>query len=235
MLDPRFTYLLLTIPFLAFVAVIFIKRPDLHRFIVKAGILGAITAVVSEVWYFQDYWRPLNIFGGIAIPSIEDLLFGFGVVALGATAPLFILRLKKSSHGSHGRRNALVAALIIVATLIVFVSLLHINSMVVSYVIFLVIVGLGLQRYPHLLKPALLSGLVLVLLASATYATLFLLDPTYIGKHFLLSGNPLAPTLFGFMPLTELIWYFSWGMAATVLHDLLNGKKAALTTSKRTA
>jgi hypothetical protein len=227
-----YIYLLLSVPFLAATAIIYVLRKDLRRFILKIGILGGITGLISEIWYFQDYWRPPSLFG-VAVPSIEDFLFGFGVVALGAVAPLFIFRAKQSPQGEHNRRRILLLAGLSVAALILLTSILHVNSIVTSYIIFIVIAVIGLLKYPHLWKQAVVSGVVLVIVASLTYAVLFLvLSPDYIGKYFLLFNHSAVPIYFGFMPITEVIWYFTWGLAVTVMHDLIKGKKRPAITSK---
>jgi len=58
----RIVYLLLSVPFLVFVGIIYAKRPDLRRFIIRVGVAGGIIGVLSEIWYFPGYWRPINIF-----------------------------------------------------------------------------------------------------------------------------------------------------------------------------
>lgn len=227
-----YIYLLLSVPFLIATAVIYICRKDLRRFILKVGILGGIFGVISESWYFQDYWRPPSLFG-VGVPSIEDFLFGFGVVALGIVAPLFILRQKRPASSKHSVRRALLIVGIVVALLIVLSAFFHINSIVSSCIIFVGIAGFGLIQYPHLLRSALISSAALVIIATLTYAVLFLIiSPDYLSKYFLLYGNLSAPIYFGFMPLTELVWYFTWGLAVTVIPHLVNSKKRPIITSK---
>jgi hypothetical protein len=47
------------------------------------------------------------------------------------------------------------------------------------------------------------------------------LSPDYIGKYFLLTDQWYNPTLFGFYPLMEGVWYLMWGIFAAVYVDYL--------------
>jgi hypothetical protein len=218
----RFAYLLITIPFLVLLGLIFYKRPDLRRFIIRIGIMGGIAGIISEAWYFQDYWRPQTLLG-TGVASIEDFLFGFGVVGLGAALPLFILKQPPVSKTSGRTKRLLIIVIGAVAALVLFTSLLGVNSIVSSYFIFLGIAVAGIVKWPRLWKPMLVSAGGLIVTGAVTYWLVSLtITPGYLEEAYLIHGHALAPIFFGFLPLTELIWFAGWGFAAAALPYLIN-------------
>lgn len=220
-----YIYLLLTLPFLVAVLIVVMLRPDLRKFVLVAGVLGGIVGLISEYWFFQDYWRPPSLLG-VAVPSIEDFLFGFGITALGASlgSVLFKRRHTPARKGIFTRVLLIGLAAIIVN--LIFINLLHINSIVVCYGIFVAIIVAGLIIHPYLWKAALTTGVIVAIITIATYAIWFgVLDPTYIDRYFLLAGNPFAPVFGGFLPVTELVWYILCGASNAVVYELLNARK----------
>jgi len=186
--------------------------------------MGMLTGVISEHWYFQNYWRPLTLFG-VAVPSIEDALFGAGVTAFGLTIGWVILK-KKAPVRQPGivKRLALVVEFAVLMN-IVLVDILHAESIVVSCVVFVVIGAFGLIRYPQGWKSVLVTIASLLVLMSVVYAILFLwLDPHYISTYFLIGNYTWAPVVGGFLPVTEILWYTAWGFCAPTLFDLVNGR-----------
>jgi hypothetical protein len=218
----RYLYLIAGLIWLAIDLIIAVRRPDLRRFMVIVGILGGIIGVVSEYWYFQDYWRPASLFG-TGVYSIEDFLFGFGITAFGAVFPYVALKTKRAPR-QKGALARLIAIFVYAILLnIVMVDLLHINSILVTYVLFITLIVAGLLANPAAWKKAVLTMLAGLVISTIIYFVLFgLIDPTYIQRHFLLSGNPYAPTLGGFLPVTEILWYALWGAAIAVVHDIVN-------------
>jgi len=221
----RYLFLFFTLAFLLAALFIYVIRPDLRRFMLRIGVLGGIAGLICEYWYFQDYWRPPTLFGTATL-SIEDFLFGFAIVSLGATAGLAALGKKHAPRVKGAGKKLLLVVLFAVVTNIVMVNILGINSIIATYVIFGTIAALGLILHPQLWKMALISAGVLMAIAFVSYFIVFgLIDPSYVGKYFLLTNNSFLPTLGGFMPITELIWYALWGIASTVILNLVNGRR----------
>lgn len=222
----KYGYLILTIPFLVVLGWIYIRRPDLRHSILKVGIIGGIVGLISELWYFQDYWRPDTLFG-FGIPSLEDFLFGFGVIGLGAMLPIYVLKLTWPKKRDGRRKRILALALGALLAMVVLTSVLKVNSIVTSYIIFLVITAIGLIKRPWLWKSMLISAVSLVLLGAIVYwigsvTGLFDWQNTEV---YLVGAQAWAPVYLGFLPLTELIWYALWGTAAAALPYIVNNPK----------
>lgn len=222
-----YAYLILTIPFLISLAWIFWRRSDLRRSIIRVGILGGIIGMISELWYYQDYWRPETLFGK-GIPSIEDFLFGFGIVGLGASLSFYILR-KTWPKVEKGRTTRLIVFIVsVIALFIILTNFLNINSMISTYILFVSVVVIGLIRWPNLWKPMIISAIGLIVIGVLSYAITWLLvsrNQTDINDIYLINDQWWAPVYFGFLPLTEVIWYGLWGMAATALPYILNNSR----------
>lgn len=219
-----FVFLLTTLPFLFLTFFIFLKRRDLRRFILILWAIGGLIGLLSERWYFQDYWVPHTLVG-FGVLSPEDFLFGGSVVALAATLPIYILKLQKPKIP---KKRALLICLGIAAVTFAAMEVgvaVGINSILVSYIIFGSIGAIGILWQRQLLRSALISAGILVAICIVWYAVVLgLIDPTYLDAHYLLDGTGWSIVFFGFLPLTEMIWYATWGMAAAVLPYLVSGQ-----------
>jgi hypothetical protein len=223
MIEDRFVYFFLPIPFLILSAVIFLKRKDLRRRIIKIGLLGGIAGWIANIWYFIDYWQPPSLFG-TAVFSIEDFLAGFGLAAVGATIYPFLTRTTPPRSVSKGRRKPFIFFITLwVVCFILFVNVLKLNSAPVSLLLVTLSAVYIIVRYPILLKQGIVVGAILTVMGGLTYFFLFgILSTGYLDRYFLLTNHPLNPTLFGFYPLLEVFWYFSWGLFATVFIDYVS-------------
>lgn len=223
-MDDTFIYLFLTLPFVAFSIIVYILRTDLRHLIVRAGIAGGIVGLVLEHWYFRDYWRPPSLFG-TAVPSIEDFLFGSSATIVAFVLYLFVTK-QKLPVRQRSTKTLIVPAIAGFIALIILTNVLGVNSIVSTSLIALTVGVYILIRKPDLIKKSLISAAGMIALASATYAVLFLiLSPEYLEKYFLLTNHPLNPTLFGFMPLAELMWYGTVGASMGIVYDHLSKQK----------
>jgi hypothetical protein len=222
MIEDRFIYAFLPIPFLILTAVIFFKRKDLRRRIIKVGLVGGIAGWVSNIWYFIDYWRPPSLFG-TAVFSIEDFIAGFVLAALGVTIYPFLTKTAPPKLKGKARLKPLLLVIAIwVLCFVLFVNVLKFNSAPVSLLIVTLSALFMIVRYPALLKQGIIVGLIMAGIGGVAYFLMFeILSAGYLDRYFLLTDHPLNPTLFGFYPLLEVFWYFSWGLFAAVFIDYL--------------
>ena len=219
-MNDTFIYLLLTLPFVAFSIVVYMLRKDLRHLIIKAGIAGGIVGLILEYWYFQDYWHPPTLFGS-AIPSIEDFLFGSSATIVAFVFYVFVTK-QKLPVRRRSTKTLIIPAAIGFIALILLTNVLGVNSIISTSLIAATVGTYILIRQPKLIKKSLISAAGLVGIATATYAVLFLiLSPEYLDTYFLLSGHPANPTLFGFMPLAELMWYGAVGASMGLVYDHL--------------
>ncbi len=221
----KFIFLLLTLLFVAPLAVVYLIRNDLRKMIIKSSIAGGLAGLISEYWYFQDYWRPPSLLGQSRI-SVEDFLFGFGVTGLAVVGYKFLAK-RQLESGKYPKHHALFGGMFLVGiiSMLVFNGALHINSILVSSLAFLAFSALILILRKDLLISCVMSGLLVAGFAFLAYLFLFgLLSPHYWDRYWLLAGTKFGIKLFGSVPLTELLWYFSWGSLAGISYEFVSGK-----------
>ncbi|MGH2722428.1 MAG: lycopene cyclase domain-containing protein, partial [Actinomycetota bacterium] len=194
------------------------------------SLVGAAAGLVSEVWYFRDYWRPpttLDPTGRLGWPSPEDALFGFTVagVAFAANKVVFRRRLVEGAPRRYPQTAAL--ALAGLGTLVVGTNLLGVNSILVSSGAF-VAAGLVMAAVRRdLLRPALEACVLLPAVVLPVYLVLFdLLAPRYWDRYWLLHGTALGVTVLGEIPVTEILWYAAWGLLAGIAYEFTTGRTA---------
>lgn len=219
-----FIYLCLTLPYVALSIVIWVLRRDLRRTILIAAVIGAILGLVVEWWYLVDYWRPPTILGP-ARQSVEDVLFGASSTVIAVTAAAFFLKEKLKPVTKSSLKKITLLAIVIFGLMLILTAL-GVNSIIASSGLIFLAGVYTIIRVPKLLRGALLSGTVLVILTFVTYSILFgIISPHYIEDYFLLTGEPWNPTLFSFLPVAEVIWYFSAGFSLSALYHLVTDSK----------
>ncbi len=235
MIEDRFIYALLPIPFIILTAIIFIRRKDLRRRIIKVGIVGGFAGWASNIWYFIDYWRPPSmVLGRPALFTIEDFVVGFTMMAVGMTLYPFLTG-KKAPSIPKGRKKFLLISTILLWVLpfVFFVNILKFPSPFISFAIVSIYIIIMLVQYPKLIKQSLIIGGIFVALGGLVYFFMFNIFSTgYLDRYFLLTDEWYNPTLLGFYPLLELLWYFTWGAFAGVFIDYLALRNAAKSQTK---
>jgi hypothetical protein len=221
----RYVYLLLGIALLAPLVPMLLSRKDLALKAAKLGLLGGIAGLVAELFYFRDYWRPPSLLG-VATISVEDFVFGFAITALSfAIFPsLFGYTFKSSEH--QNRSNVYLLFFIGgFGGMLFFNVYLHINSIFVSSGIFIVLSAIMLFIRRDLLAPALYSAAALTGIIVGIYVVLFnVLSPNFWDTYWLLANTKWGVTILGNLPLTELLWYFSWIVFASISYPFVSGK-----------
>ncbi len=222
-MDDKYVYLTLAIPFFFVALAIFLYRKDLRSLVVKAGLIGSVIGVVSEYWYFNDYWIPLTVFESAYLP-VEDIIFGFGITAVGATIYKVVSGLSAEKIYPDRKKETLIYFGVALTSLFILTNFLSVNSILVSSALFILIALSMLYVRRDLCKQAFVTSLLLVGFAVIVYIPLFnLFADVYIENYLLVSGNQLNPNLFGAVPLTEILWYFSWGLLAGTIFDYARG------------
>jgi hypothetical protein len=209
----RYVYLVLSAVFFVVWGIFYILRKDLRKTLLIAGVAGLITGPIAELWYFQDYWHPLAVVG--TMPFVEDALFGFSVSGISVAIYNVIFNQKNNQEIQVRRKNFIYTSIILsVLFLIVFATILKINSIFVSAFTFVLFTVYILIQRPILMKRSLVSGFALMIVAFLIYCPLFTFwVPDYWQKYWLLAKTPYGITFLR-IPLTELLWYFTWGCFA---------------------
>jgi hypothetical protein len=222
----RYLYFLLSSSLVLGVVVIWLLRRDLAPIILSTGIFGALWGPVSEYWYFRDYWRPKTIFGS---PILEDVLFGFGLTALGACSyKLWFLR-GTTTRKLHRPRYWLPAVYVAVhiSALLLFNMVMGVNSIVVASMVYLLVSGWIAGQRRDLVGPSILSGIIMAVYSLVIYGVglNFLVDgQKELSRIWLLKGSWYGITVLGNVPLTEVVWFFCWGCISGIAYEYTTGK-----------
>lgn len=172
MSNDTYLYLILTIPFVVFSVVAYYTRKDLRYDIRVAALVGAIAGILSEVWYFKDYWSPTTVTGVFWAP-IEDILVGAGLM-ISLRVSYLLLRNNKLEHKYRQQKNT--SYIMFVVGLVLLVSLnyvFHMNSLLVSNIIAFAIAIVILFLRKDLIKSAIFNTLSVSIVAFLTYIVMF--------------------------------------------------------------
>ncbi len=227
-----YTYLTLGLVLMGALAVVWyvwLYLPSLR--VALAGLVGAVLEVVSENWYFRDYWHPVTLLHyPWSFP--EDALYGFAISALAVCAYPFWLRYKyvaTPQRMPEWRSWAIVGAALGAFAVMMTVGqqALHINSLQVAMIAFAVIGAVGVVFRPDLLKVGLWAGLIMGLVAFGGYE----LGLNLINGHAFLAHVELFPAhdwrIPSNTPGDELVWNVARGFCFAVMLPLATGWRLA--------
>lgn len=218
----KFLYLLLAFITLIIWGLIYLKRRDLRTKMLLTSIFGAIAGLLAELWYFRDYWKPISL-NGEGTMSIEDAMMGFAIV--GISTALYDVVSKQKDVETNAEHKQTFLALLAMGSLLMMLgtNMLGWNSVIVSEIIFLLTAAAIVWVRQDLLIPCLLSGVLLTILMMPIYLLIFKgISPSYWQQHWLLAGTPLGKTMLS-IPITEIVWYFSWGCLGGIVHNFVEG------------
>ncbi len=224
--DESYAYLSLSLSLLALVAILLYFRKDLARRTLKLGLVGGLVGIFSELFYFRDYWQPLSLAGHAKV-SIEDFFFGFAVTALAVIIYPVVARTSFSQHPTFPQHRVRYVAIFIASmiSMYIFSVLLGINSIFVSYIIFTGVFCLIIYKRPDLIDAAFKSALIFSLISIVFYMVLFnIMFPNVVDKFWLLTGTVWGEKVLGNIPITEILWYFSYSLLASVSYPYVSGK-----------
>lgn len=203
--------------------VIYFFKPSLRKKMLKTSIMGGLAGFIAEYWYFKDYWHPPTLLGQTVV-SFEDFLFGFTITGLSVTVHQVFYTVATERKEKSRKKMFGIMFLCGVAIMMVLNVLLKYNSIIVSCLCFMCFTLLMMYIRPDLMGQAFLSGLLMLLVILPVYLLLFdLLNTRYWDKYWLLARTPLGIRILGHIPVTELIWYFTWGCFAGIAHSFATG------------
>jgi hypothetical protein len=222
-MDIKYSYLGYSLIFLIIWIVFYILRPDLRRRMLIFSLIITPMGPLSEIWFLRDYWRRPTI-TGYAI-SIEDAIFAFAIggVAYGIYKIFFNRTVVQSED--QPRRNWLVVAfsMITIIPLLLFTDLLGVNSIFSSAFSLLLIAIITWIVRPDLLKPSLVSGILVVVLFFLVYKAMQVIFPGAI-EYWCMGCNPLGVRISG-INIEELLWDFTWGLTGSTMVEAVMGEK----------
>lgn len=210
---------------------IFWRAKYLRRPMLIMSALVAILGPISEIWYFADYWQPDIALPLPGIGGVEDLLFGFSIGGIAAFIyeALFVRGICRCNVKKEKREWFLLVFFGIAgASMVILNNILGINSIFASSFAFLLIVAFMLFLRPDLIPNAIGSAF----LVAGTMFTIYFLGQEFFPsahvwmlKIWKLSGTPEGIIIFKHIPLTEMLWGFSWGLVWGPMYEFLVGAR----------
>jgi hypothetical protein len=224
-MDDKYGYLFLGI-FLFLIWILFYAiRKDLRRKQIKVSWFGGLAGLIAEYWYFKDYWHPHSILGR-EIVSPEDFIFGFTITGISVVAFDVFFKTKDQEYLTNNKRTFGNMFILGVGSLFLFNIFLGYNSIFVSSITFVLLTFYMLSKRKDLWKEAIFSGFIVLIILFIVYHILFnLIFLDFWDNYWLLANTKYGITIYGSIPLTEMIWYFTWGSFSGVAYNFASGKK----------
>lgn len=209
----------LTLLFLFFV--IFYLRRDLRSRMLIVGLIVGIFGIFSEIFFFKDYWNPPLIFRFGEFGGIEDFLFGFAFGGIGTSIYDFVLhkRFRKKRHPHYWIIPVLGISEL--ASLFVFFDFMKINSIYASAVGLLIPMFIIIIIRKDLIIETIISAIITAFLLVFLESLFLSFAPDYLRSYYFLYGK--VPLIFGYAPITELIWGLSFGSIIGPIYDFYYG------------
>lgn len=226
----HYTYALLALIMCGLGGIAVLVRRDLWPHVLWAGLAGGALESVAEIWYLQDYWRPLTL---LPLPTPEDFCYGFGLTMLTVCVAPIVLRERYVEREVIGVGWRLTVGLMIAFCLVMetmMVSRPRLPSIWTAVALFVLAGFLGCIMHPELVVPALLVAVVMGGVATVGYTVG--LDIVVDGKVFLRQVLLLQNThwdvrVFGNVPLDEIVWNMARGFCVAVLYPAISGRELA--------
>lgn len=198
------------------------QRRDLRAKMPFLGLLGGCAAVIGELFFYRDYWRP----PALALLPLEDFVFGFVITALGFALYPYLFRLRFGSR-THPRRLKLYGALFAIglASMLLLNIVLGIPSIFVNVAMLGIFSVVLLLIRRDLIQPGLYAAVTGVLIMGTLYTLFFdILEPNFWSRYWLLAGTRWGASVLGNVPVTELLWYGTWFLFACISYPFVSGR-----------
>ena len=224
----KYYYLVYNLFFLTLLAGILWRRRDLVKDALPAFIFGAIAGPVSEILYFADYWRPPSILS-ISNVHLEDVIFGVAIFGLALTVYPFVSRQRLGPVTSGNEKHVRTLGVLGLGALcmIILMGGLKLNSVYATSITFVVLWLLICAWRRDLFGPGLITGVIFAGIALFVYGIFLNLFVTQQELHafWLLHGSKLGITIFGNVPVSELVWFFGTGTFLSIFELFVNKRK----------
>ncbi len=230
-IDFKYAYLILDIPFFVIWVLFFLLSKETRKEQLIMSVLFIPAGPLSELLYFSDYWAPASVFSfsiGPVIVYIEDLIFAFALGGVGSVIYEAIFsKILSVPKGSVHYVIAIPLIILVGGLVTVSLFLLGVNSIFATSLGFIVAALLIVSQRKDLFIDSLLSGVLITVIMFIAYGVLIVFIPNtneLIRQGWLLYGTQFDIRILG-IPLTEMMWYFTWGMVAGPLYEFARKMK----------
>ena len=191
---------------------------------IKTSLAGGFAGLIAEYWYFKDYWRPPTILT-FTIYSIEDFIVGFFLLGISISIYSFTFN-KIEIKQEKAMKKIFLFLFLFALSMMIILQPLGYNSMLISPLIFIIYSIIIVIIRKDLLKKAIYSGILFLIIILPIYMLLFnFIAPNYWNKYWVISNTKFGTTCLGNIPCMEVLWYFSWGSFGGICHNFYSGTK----------
>lgn len=219
----KFGYIGMSLFMLPIWLLIFVKMKSFRFRMAKHGTIGGVIAMITEPMFINDYWSPPPLFGIEGFYLLEDFCYGFLLVGISIMIYDFIFE-TRSEHVYKKRRalSYILVGIILGSFSILSIAVEYNTTFAISYSMIIAAIFMIILRN-DLFVPAMISGILVVVVSTAIYMILFnLILPTWWSSYWKLASEPYAYYLLG-IPWTEYLWYFALGFFISIIHDFSHG------------
>ena len=204
---------------------IYIKQPSTntrYEMLIIGLVFGAASVIIALLYSLDDYWHPPYIFGKWL--PIEDLLYGFIFGGITSEFYEFVFRPKEVKERLVKRRFlGFVFLAVMVIGMFLMVSVLKINSLTAMVIVALFIGIATVIIRKDLFIPALLSGILIVLLQFLWYWIILAICPSIFSDYWKMEN--LSGIMILKIPLEEVAFAFALGFGAAHVYEMITGKQ----------
>jgi len=223
MLEDKYAYLCLAVLYMIAWAIVFWKS-SWKSGMIKVGVAGGLMGMVAEIWYFRDYWRPPTLLGK-GVVGIEDFIIGFALFGVGGYVySSFTKReIDFSRESKPVNRTFIYMFLLACLNMTIFTFGFGIHSGYVTFFTFLVLSIFIWIKRPDLIKVSLISAFATLAISLIIYFINFnILFPHFWDTYGMLNNSILGYKILN-IPLSEMLWHFSWAMLCSMFRGFRNG------------
>ncbi|MFA5870278.1 MAG: lycopene cyclase domain-containing protein [Candidatus Paceibacterota bacterium] len=232
-LDQKCAYFVLCTPFLAiWILLFFLANKETRRHQILRSIVGIFLGIFFETLYFSDYWFPQSVLftSFFSIPVfIEDAIFGFSVAGIGSTCYETLFSKKRTREKGISIVKKIFIAVTIGVVIYCFslflIELIGINSIFATALSMFLFSCAALTKRVDLIRPAILTGAIFLLLLFSIYSggfLIFLNAEEILKNWWMLYNHPMGVRIAN-VPLSEIIWAWSFGFASPTLYSGATG------------
>jgi len=221
MIEYKYAYLTGILFFLIIWILLYFRKKELRK---EMLIMSLITAPlgITQVLFFQDYWKPQYILSFYGV-GLEEFLFCFliGGIAGVIYEEFFITKIIKTKRDNS--KTLMILGIFGLLILLFLLYILKINSIYSSSITLIFMGIIILMERNDLFKNAIGSGVLVALIMFLFYIIYQLIFPTIIQNWWKLN-NISGIMIFG-VPIEEIIWGFSYGFFAGPIYEFWRGIK----------
>jgi hypothetical protein len=211
---------------------LFLANKETQQYQILRSVAGAFLGILSETLYFSDYWFPQSVLSSsiFSIPVlIEDAIFGFAVAGIGSTCYEVLFKKKRVRI----QRISIAKKIFVIFTIGIvlycssffLIKFIGINSIFATALSMFLFSCAVLTRRADLIRPAILTGAIFLLLLFSIYSTgflIFLNAENILKEWWMLYDHQLGVRILN-IPLSEMIWAWSFGLASPTLYSGVTG------------